>query len=332
MVTKKYTKNIVTDFTPPPMNDDSMHEYKMMMEDQQKAGNSVEVNLLYIIQDSVVKGSFHMGASWLMNLKGTKPVQMELANTHDADEILAFAGSDPDNPHELNGEIELWLEDEKYIINKSCMVFIPKGMKHCPMIIRKIEKPIFGYGGVPVSNYGRPWEEKYQGTSYERKKGSPALKYAKYIVPAMEQPAMPPPNPEYIKMMEDQQKAGNSIEFKVFLNIQDSVVKGAFGMGGSWLLNLKGTKPVQVELSHTHDCDEILGFAGSDPYNPRDLNGEIEIWLEDEKHIISKSCLIFIPGGMKHCPLFVRKIDKPIFCYGATSNSNYERPWEEKYD
>ncbi|OGN96895.1 MAG: hypothetical protein A2Z77_00420 [Chloroflexi bacterium RBG_13_51_36] len=330
MVSKKYAKNIVSESIAPPMNKESMNEYKKMMEDQKKAGNSVEVNMLYTIQDSIVKGSFHMGASWVMNLKGTKPVQMELANTHDCDEVLGFAGSDPDNPRELGAEVELWLEDEKYIINKSCFVFIPKGMKHCPMLIRKVDKPFFGFGAMPVSNYGRPWEGKYKEASYEGKKGSPALKYAKYIV--TEKPAMPQLSPDAKRMFEDQKKAGNSIEFIQFAKIQDSIVKGSFGMGASWLMNLKGTRSVQVEMAHTHDCDEILGFAGSDPYNPRELNGEIELWLEDEKHTINKSCLVFIPRGMKHCPMLIKKIDKPILNFGATIDSNYERPWEEKYN
>lgn len=47
-----------------------------------------------------------------------------------------------DKPRELGGEIELWLEDEKYIITKSTMVYIPKGIMHCPVIVRKIDSPI----------------------------------------------------------------------------------------------------------------------------------------------------------------------------------------------
>ena len=39
---------------------------------------------------------------------------------------------------ELGGEIELWLEDEQLIITRSCLVFIPRGMKHCPMFVRRI--------------------------------------------------------------------------------------------------------------------------------------------------------------------------------------------------
>ena len=63
-----------------------------------------------------------------------------------------------------------------------------------------------------------------------------------------------------VEMMDDQRKAGNYVEWNLMYDMQDSAVEGSFGMGGSWVMSLKGTKPVQIELAHTHDCDEILGL------------------------------------------------------------------------
>jgi hypothetical protein len=137
--------------------------------------------------------------------------------------------------------------------------------------------------------------------------------------------------PAQIKMMDDQRKAGNYAEWNMMYAMQDSAVKGSFGMGGSWMINLKGTKPVQIELAHTHDCDEILGLSGSDMDNLDELGGEVELWLEDEKYIITRSCLIFIPKGMKHCPMFVRRVDRPFFFFGSLKGKNYDRSWEEEY-
>jgi hypothetical protein len=70
--------------------------------------------------------------------------------------------------------------------------------------------------------------------------------------------------------------------------------------------------------AHTHEFDEILGFYGGDPDNPNDLNGEVEFWIEDEQYLLTRSCLIYIPQGVKHCPLFIRKLDKPMFHLGWT--------------
>ena len=87
--------------------------------------------------------------------------------------------------------------------------------------------------------------------------------------------------------------------------------KGAFYMDCNWFW--KGSdKQVRVK-QHSHDFDEVLAFFGSNPDDTKDLCGEIELWIEDEKHILTKSCAVFVPAGTKHCPLIVRRVDRPIF-------------------
>jgi quercetin dioxygenase-like cupin family protein len=103
--------------------------------------------------------------------------------------------------------------------------------------------------------------------------------------------------------------------------LDDSVIKGAFYVSCSWYFTVSGkTLP-----AHTHDFDEVLGFYGSDTQNPRDLGGEIEFWLEDEKHVLNTSFLVFIPKGMKHCPLKVLRIDRPIFHFGIMLGGQYNK-------
>jgi len=57
--------------------------------------------------------------------------------------------------------------------------------------------------------------------------------------------------------------------------------------------------------------------------NPNDLGGEVEFWLENEKYILTKSCLIFVPKGLKHCPLWVIKVDRPILFFAAGIEGRY---------
>jgi len=111
--------------------------------------------------------------------------------------------------------------------------------------------------------------------------------------------------------------------------LDSEVVDGAFYMECVWLMPGKRPPP-DAETgkppgpkAHTHDYDEILGFFGSDMGNMRDLGGEAELWLEDEKHIINKSCLVFIPKGMNHCPLYFTRIDKPIFHFSVGPGQMY---------
>ena len=158
MSKKRYAKNFVTEtcipFTSPVQI--------KMIEDQKKAGNFVNFAPQYYLNDDKVKGSFFMMNTWTLSMNGTKPVQLELAHTHDYDEILGFMGSDVNNVTELGGKIEIWLEDEKYIITKSFMVFIPKGMKHCPIIIKRVDRPFLGYAVGLTGTYSVAWQEAYK--------------------------------------------------------------------------------------------------------------------------------------------------------------------------
>jgi hypothetical protein len=48
-------------------------------------------------------------------------------------------------------------------------------------------------------------------------------------------------------------------------------------------------------LAHTYDFDEIIAFIGTNPDGIHNLGGEVELWLAGEKHLITKSCLVFVP-------------------------------------
>ena len=75
--------------------------------------------------------------------------------------------------------------------------------------------------------------------------------------------------------------------------------------------------------SHVHDFDEIVGFYGSNPDDPYDLGGEIEMYLNGECHRLTKSTLIYIPAGMYHAPLYITKVDRPIFHFSVVMSTEY---------
>jgi hypothetical protein len=107
---------------------------------------------------------------------------------------------------------------------------------------------------------------------------------------------------------------------KRILWMDKDVVPGAFNMNTSWYLKASMTID---DKPHTHDHDEIIGFFGNDAKNPYDLGGEVEIWLEGEKQIITKSAMIFVPAGMVHCPLILRRVDRPIFHFTVVTAPQY---------
>lgn len=147
-------------------------------------------------------------------------------------------------------------------------------------------------------------------------------KYAKYIFTDVK--PMDPPLPIPKRILE-QKEAGNYTEATWMFALDDSVAKGAFYTNCIWIWEKKGIGDLELEIAHTHDFDETLGFIGTVRDNPRELGGEIEFCLEDERFVLDKSCLIYVPRGMKHLPLYLRRVDSPIFFWTAGNGTSYTR-------
>ena len=98
-------------------------------------------------------------------------------------------------------------------------------------------------------------------------------------------------------------------------------IKGASHFGCAWY-----NKPPEKALpAHTHEFDEFIGFYGGDPENPRKLYAEVEFWMEDEQYLMTESFLVFIPAGVKHCPLKINWIERPIFHLGGSTSHTYTK-------
>jgi hypothetical protein len=76
---------------------------------------------------------------------------------------------------------------------------------------------------------------------------------------------------------------------------------------------------------HKHDFDEFLYFFSSDPANMNDLGAEVEIALgeEWEKHVMDTSFVLYIPKGLQHCPLNIKKVDRPFYFGHIMMNPKY---------
>ena len=64
-------------------------------------------------------------------------------HVHDYDEAIFFIGSDPRNFSDLGAEVEMAIgqEEEKHVFNKATAVVVPKGIPHCPIVTKSIERP-----------------------------------------------------------------------------------------------------------------------------------------------------------------------------------------------
>jgi hypothetical protein len=74
------------------------------------------------------------------------------------------------------------------------------------------------------------------------------------------------------------------------------------------------TKPVSMGDPHTHDFDEIFHFFGADASDISDFQAVVEFHMgeEDEIYRFDKPTIVYIPKGLKHAPIDIKVVKKPI--------------------
>jgi hypothetical protein len=157
MAESKYGKYVITelkqDVVLPPFRQGQVIE-------EAKPGEKRMVNHVIWMDGTLVPGSFYAECVWFRTYDDATPGELELlrgeplpAHTHPFEEIITFFGSNVDDPEDLGGEVELWLEDEQFILTKSFLAYVPAGMKHCPLKIRRVDRPMFHFTLGPGFEY-----------------------------------------------------------------------------------------------------------------------------------------------------------------------------------
>ena len=85
-----------------------------------------------------------------------QPINMETVHTHDFDQFLCIIGT-PEDVRAFDGEVEIYLGEEstKNIIDKTSVVYIPKGLVHGPIIWKRVDKPIMLFNVALSSEYSK---------------------------------------------------------------------------------------------------------------------------------------------------------------------------------
>lgn len=107
-----------------------------------------EGSRLISLDGEVIKGAFVVETAWFWPGKWPETKGEEgtvKPHRHDYDEVVAYVGTNLDDPYDLGGEIEFWIDGKQNIIDKSFVAFIPAGIEHCPLSFRRIDKPIFHF-------------------------------------------------------------------------------------------------------------------------------------------------------------------------------------------
>ena len=142
MSDRKYEKYIVTGVRP----DLQLADFRINTNDFVPGMETRQVHL----DDKTLPGSFYVSCFWFW--KGSEEVLVK-PHVHEYDEVLACIGTNYADTDTLGGEIEFWMDDEKYLITKTCLIFVPKGLKHAPFIVRRVDTPIFHFTTGPTQMY-----------------------------------------------------------------------------------------------------------------------------------------------------------------------------------
>ncbi|MBN2419191.1 MAG: hypothetical protein JXL81_07390 [Deltaproteobacteria bacterium] len=130
-------------------------KYEHLINREFNRGKDAIGTLLFQFNKDIIENTpFFTDVAWIWPKK-EKIVMEGESHSHDFDEIVTLFGTNPDDTRDLCGEVEFWIEDEKYELTNSCLIFIPKGTRHCPIIFHKVERPIFHFIVGQAGKYGR---------------------------------------------------------------------------------------------------------------------------------------------------------------------------------
>lgn len=100
----------------------------------------------HVDQDTVPGAQFYNEVMWILpgfgaDHAGAAPNFKE-EHTHEFGEMMCFYGFNYDDILDLGAEIEFWIDGKQYFIKESFTAFIPAGVKHGPLTIRNVQRPI----------------------------------------------------------------------------------------------------------------------------------------------------------------------------------------------
>ena len=130
--------------------------------------------LWFFSRDMVSPNAAKLSAEMIKKIKPGVKIGPQ-PHIHPFDELFTFFGCNFDDPSDLGAEIEFWLEDQPVTFNKSCIIHIPAGMRHCPLNTKRQDKPIFHFSMGYTSSYAHTVLGEKPGKKLRRKKHAQVL-------------------------------------------------------------------------------------------------------------------------------------------------------------
>ncbi len=327
--------------------------------EQRKRGFGRLPQTIIFTDDSVIKGSNHLVASWVTSL----PLPVHGPHTHDDDELLVFLSSNPDDIHNLGCEVEMCIgpDMEKHVFTESNLVYVPANLVHGPIRFRNLRRPFIFLQAVRAPKLTERSHKElvaeaerdrmlffdFDGSQTDEEverqyRKIPELAGALKDSPQEKEPAIAaaPEETKYGKYFfnelspeKKQYKFGRLPQTMVF--VDDDVIKGCHHF---WALLIE-PQPWPEHGPHSHNDSEAMGTLGIDWNNPQvsGLKGGGD-WMGTEMEYYSgtgESGLTFMPAGVVHGPIRYGEIKRPFImfqCHYAPklTETSYKKLVEEK--
>ena len=241
------------------------------------------------------------------------------SRAHNTHELFCFIGANPENIRDLGAEVSFNLGEKKeeFIINDTTVVTIPAGLKYGPIAVKKFSKPFILLRIINTKEYQDKLDsEAAPEEAFSMKallEGSEVAKHGnKYWMNIVRGPLFIDYEPGWtgtsIWAHHNEYKSGTSLGYHCIVT------------------------PYDVRMNHGHDFHETLAFLSGDPKNPGQLGAEVTVYLGDEKekHTFNTPTIISMPPGLKHCPLLVDKVTKPVIFLEVSATKEFKGKPEDK--
>ncbi len=252
-----------------------------------------QIPSMTVISDKLVPGSNnYMEGGWIYDMPEPNPGVNEMV--HDKyDELVMLIGSDPENPEYLGAEVDFYVGGQCIRLDKTCAMFIPKGLRHGPMHYRKFlekypnNKPHLMSGiMIGVGDLMKAW-------------GGSGVTEAKEGMPVRDEGD----DRDYSLLAPKQNvfEVGQELKNRKSMTIMNSeLVPETYSyINLSWITGIPETDPRE----HAHDYDELLIHLGGNPYNPYDLGADIEFELGGKQYTVNSTSSVWLPKGVKMGPM-----------------------------
>ena len=117
---------------------------------------------------------------------------------------------------------------------------------------------------------------------------------------------------------------------RITLVDKDTFPGGQFYCETMWILpgfdkkSVPAGKNANFWEEHTHEFGELMGFYGLNYDDIMDLGAQIEFSIDGKTYSINESFTSFIPAGIKHGPLTIKNVKRPIVHFIACDTPTYK--------